>query len=174
MQRRFGPIMQNAFVVPDLEAAIDHWTRIMQVGPFFLFEHIPFAELWFRGQTTKLDMTAALAYSGDLQIELIHQYDDSPSIYTEFSKGGRSGLQHMGVMTNSVDKDLEDLAAVGVEAVQHGRTAWGARFAYISTDFHPGGMLELIENGKAILGAFKMIKDASTDWDGKNPIRRLG
>jgi hypothetical protein len=58
--------------------------------------------------------------------------------------------------------------------VQHGRTAWGARFAYISTDFHPGGMLELIENGKAILGAFKMIKDASTDWDGKNPIRRPG
>jgi hypothetical protein len=56
-------IMQNAFVVPDLEAAIDHWTRIMQVGPFFLFEHIPFAELWFRGQPTKLDMTAALAYS---------------------------------------------------------------------------------------------------------------
>ena len=44
MQRRFGPIMQNAFVVPDLEAAVDHWTRVMHVGPFYLFEHVPFAE----------------------------------------------------------------------------------------------------------------------------------
>ena len=45
MQRRFGPIMQNAFVVPDLEAAVDHWTRVMHVGPFYLFEHVPFAEI---------------------------------------------------------------------------------------------------------------------------------
>ena len=40
MQRNFGPVMQIAWVVRDLEAAIDHWTRMMNVGPFFLFEHV--------------------------------------------------------------------------------------------------------------------------------------
>jgi hypothetical protein len=105
MQRRFGPIMQNAFVVPDLEAAIDHWARVMHVGPFYVFEHVPFTEI-FRGKLTKIDMSAAIAYSGDLQIELIYQHDDAPSIYTELPRGGRSGLQHMGVMTDSVDDDL--------------------------------------------------------------------
>ena len=108
-------------------------------------------------------MSAAIAYSGDLQIELIYQHDDAPSIYTEFSRGGRSGLQHMGVMTDSVDGDLEQLARIGVEPIQHGRTGWGARFAYVSTDFHPGGMIELIENGSAILGAFKVIRDAAEE-----------
>lgn len=173
MQRRFGPIMQNAFVVPDLEAAVDHWTRVMHVGPFYLFEHVPFAEIYFRGKPAKIDMSAAIAYSGDLQIELIYQHDDAPSIYTEFSRGGRSGLQHMGVMTDSVDGDLEQLARIGVEPIQHGRTGWGARFAYVSTDFHPGGMMELIENGSAILGAFKVIRDAAEDWDGSEPLRRF-
>jgi hypothetical protein len=174
MQRRFGPIMQNAFVVPDLEAAIDHWARVMHVGPFFVFDHIPYAELYFRGQPTRIDMSAAIAYSGDLQIELIQQFDDAPSIYTEFLRGGRYGLQHMAVMTESVERDLAELAKIGVEPAQHGSTAWGARFAYLATDFHPGGMLELVESGTGILTAFKAIKDAAIDWDGKNPIRRFG
>ena len=60
----------------------------------------------------QIDMSAAIAYSGDLQIELIYQHDDAPSIYSEFSRGGRSGLQHMGVMTDSVDGDLEQLARI--------------------------------------------------------------
>jgi hypothetical protein len=177
MLRRFGPIMQNAFVVPDLEAAIDFWTRIMHVGPFYIFEHIPYAEIHFRGKPTQIDMSAAIAYSGDVQIELIQQYDDSPSIYSEFTRRGLKGMQHMGVMTDSVDGDLESLARVGIEPVQHGRTAWGARFAYLGTDeqrgSHPGAMLELIERGPAINGAFKVIRDAAESWDGSEPLRRF-
>jgi hypothetical protein len=178
MLRRFGPIMQNAFVVPDLEAAVDHWTRVMHVGPFYVFEHIPYAEILFRGRPTQIDMSAAIAYSGDLQIELIHQYDDAPSIYSAFTRAGLSGMQHMGVMTDSVDRDLEELARNGIEAIQHGRTAWGARFAYVGTDVqpgsHPGAMIELIERGPAINGAFKVIHDAAQTWDGSEPLRRFG
>jgi hypothetical protein len=170
--------MQNAFVVPDLEAAVDHWTRIMHVGPFYVFEHVPYAEILFRGRPTQIDMSAAIAYSGDLQIELIQQHDDAPSIYTEFTRAGLRGMQHMGVMTDSVDRDLGELARSGIEAVQHGRTAWGARFAYVGTHdqpgSHPGAMIELIERGPAINGAFKVIHDAARAWDGSEPLRRFG
>lgn len=83
----------------------------------------------------------------------------------------------MGVMTDSVERDLESLARIGVEAVQHGRTAWGARFAYLGTDeqsgSHPGAMIELIERGPAIDGAFKVIHDAAEAWDGSEPLRRF-
>jgi hypothetical protein len=177
MQRRFGPIMQNAFVVPDLEAAIDFWARVMHVGPFYVFDHIRYSEIFFRGKPIAIDMSAAIAYSGDLQIELIRQHDDAPSIYSEFTRSGLAGMQHMGVMTDSVDRDLEDLKRIGVEAIQHGRTAWGARFAYLDTDVqpgaHPGAMLELIERGPAILGAFKAIRAAAESWDGTEPLRRF-
>ena len=44
MRPILGPVMQNAFVVPDLEGAIEHWTKVMAVGPFFVFEHIAFEE----------------------------------------------------------------------------------------------------------------------------------
>ena len=67
MQRIFGPVMQNAWVVDDLDAALDHWINKMGVGPFYLFEHVKFQEIYFRGQPATTDMTAAIAYWGDMQ-----------------------------------------------------------------------------------------------------------
>ena len=62
---------------------------------------------------------------------------------------------------------------VGIEAVQQGHTGTGIRFAYVDTDDHPGGMIELIEAGPAITGFFKLVRDAAQGWDGSEPIRRM-
>lgn len=174
MKPLFGPVMQNAFVVPDLDAAIDHWTRVMGVGPFFLLEHIAFAECRFRGKPANIDISVGIAYWGDVQIELIVQHNDTPSIYTEFRDRGLAGMQHMGVITSSVDDDLARLASRGIEAVQEGRTALGIRFAYVATDFHPGGMVELIEGKRGVLAFFESMRAAARDWDGSDPVRRTG
>lgn len=174
MERPFGPVMQNGFVVDDLEAAIDHWTRVMHVGPFFLFERIAFAECWYRDRpATDIDLTVAIAYWGDVQIELIQQRNDVASIYTDFRARQGSGLQHMGVITESVGRDLELLARQGVQPVQHGRTVAGMRFAYVNTDFHPGGMIELIEAGPQGLSFFEKMRIAALGWDGSKPVRRI-
>ena len=31
----FGEIRQLGYVVPDIEAAMDYWSRVLGVGPFF-------------------------------------------------------------------------------------------------------------------------------------------
>lgn len=174
MTPRFGPVMQNGFVVEDLDRALDHWTRVVGVGPFFVIERIPFDKVWFRGEPADIDLTVAIAYWGDVQIELIRQNNVAPSIYTEFASRGHSGLQHMGVVTESVERDLARLAVHGVHPVQHGTTRTGMRFAYLDTDHHPGGMIELIESGPALLKFFGMAREAARRWDGTDPVRRLG
>jgi hypothetical protein len=175
MERLFGPIMQNAFVVQDLDGALEHWTRVMGVGPFFVFEHVEFAECWHRGRTaTDIDMTVAIAHWGSLQIELICQRNAVPSIFTEFAARDIGGLQHMGVITESVDRDLARLALRGIEPVQHGTTRAGLRFAYISTDRYPGTMIELIESSERVLRFFEKMRVAAELWDGIEPIRRIG
>ena len=173
MKPRFNPIIQNGYVVRDLEASLHHWTHKCGVGPFFLLEHIIFAKLMFRGQPTKIDMTAAIAYWGDVQIELIFQHDDSPSIYTEFSRSKGEGLQHVGVMTDSVEGQLAELAKVGIQPTQWGHTGAGVHFAYVDTDFHPGGMIEIVESGPAITTFFNMAREAARGWNGRDPVRRL-
>jgi Glyoxalase/Bleomycin resistance protein/Dioxygenase superfamily len=174
MQRMFGPVMQNGFVVPDLEAAIDHWVSVMHVGPFFLLAHIPFVNSYFRGRPLDIDISVAIAYSGDIQIELIEQHNDAPSIYAEFTQQGRYGLQHMGIMTDSVADHLARLEPLGIRPVQHGATAAGAKFAYLDTDVTPGFMIELIESNAMMVGAFRTIYEAAQNWDGKERVRSFG
>lgn len=172
----FGPVMQLGFVVPDLEAAATHWSRL-GVGPFFLLEHVRFAECRYKGAPVTFDMSVAVGQWGPVQVELIHQHDATPSIYTEFDRARTGGLQHVGVMTDSVEAHLERLAQHGLAPVQAGSTANGIRFAYVDTDrlpgAHPGGMIELIEHGPAIDGFFAMVRSAAEKWDGSRPLRRL-
>jgi hypothetical protein len=174
MQRFFGPVMQNAFVVRDLEAALEHWTRVMGVGPFFVFERVEFAEVWYRGRSAlDMDLTVAIGYWGNLQIELIQQRNAIASIYTDFPAQAVGGLQHMGVITDSVPRDIARLKDEGIEAVQYGMTTGGMRFAYVSTDQHPGGMIELIESNPRMLAFFSKMHATAQEWDGTNPVRRI-
>jgi len=173
MAARFGPVMQLGFVVGDLEHAMRHWLDKVGIGPFFVLEHVKFAHVLHRGKPTDIDMSVALAQWGAVQVELIQQYNDAPSIYTEFAGRKQGGLQHLGVMTDSVADDLARLKLRGIAPVQQGHTGTGIRFAYVDTDDHPGGMIELIEAGAAITGFFNLVRDAAQNWDGSEPIRRM-
>lgn len=168
----FGPVMQLGFVVPDLERAMEHWSSTVGVGPFFVLSHVQFAEVTYRGKPTRADMSVGLAQWGEVQVELIQQFNDEPSIYRDFPYRERGGLQHLGVMTDSVADDLARLRPLGVEAVQAGSTANGIRFAYVSTDHYPGAMIELIEHGP-IDDFFALVRRAAQGWDGRDPVRRL-
>ena len=170
MQSGFGPVMQIAFVVRDLDAAIGYWTRVMNVGPFFLFEHVPYSEFSFRGKPSAVDMTAALAYSGETQIELIQQHNEAPSIYAEFLDSARTGVHHVAVMTDAVQDSIEHLSAEGWSLVQQGRAVQGAQFAYLERVGDPGGILELIERSPLTDEVFGRIREASRHWDGLTQI----
>ena len=169
----FGPIVQNAYVVRDLEAAVTHWTRKIGVGPFYLLEHIQFGDVFFRGAPLSIDMSVAIAQWGDMQIELIVQHDTAASIYSEFLARRGEGLQHLGVMTASLDEHLDRLKPLGIQPIQWGATAGGMRFAYVDTDAQPGGMIELIETGPAVEAFFAKVRSAAVRWDGSRPLRRL-
>jgi hypothetical protein len=160
------------YLVPDIERAVRHWTEKLGVGPFFLIEHTPFTELWYRGRSITADQSAALAQWDDMQIELVQQHDTRPCLNNEYSGLARGGLQHLGVMTHSVADDLESLQAQGIEALQ-----WGAvgeiRFAFLDTGQHDGLLVELIEDVGAIREFFGMVRDAARGWDGKDPLRRV-
>jgi hypothetical protein len=164
--------MQLGFVVPDLERAMEHWTGTVGVGPFFVLSHVQFAATYFKNKPTQIDMSVGVAQWGAVQVELIQQFNEAPSIYLDFPGRALGGLQHLGVMTDSVQDDLARLREAGIEPVQWGHTANGIRFAYVSTDKHPGAMIELIEHGPAIDGFFSRVREAAKDWDGRQPVRR--
>jgi catechol 2,3-dioxygenase-like lactoylglutathione lyase family enzyme len=174
MSRIFGPIRQNGYVVRDVEAALHHWTTVLGVGPFFYFERAPITAFAYRGVTSPLEVSIALCNSGDLQIELIQQRNDAPSMYRDFLAAGREGLQHVAYWTNDFEADLQRCLDQGFVVGQQG-VAGGAngRFVYFDTEAHPGTVVELSDSSGAKGAFFAHIAEVARTWDGKDPIRRL-
>jgi hypothetical protein len=170
MSRRFGAIMQNGYVVRDWRAAAEYWSRELGVGPFFVMEHIRFRHCSFRGAPAAIDMSVAIAYSGDHQIELVEQHNDAPSIYREFLDERGEGLQHVGVLVDGIEPIIS-AARWGERVIQSGETLVGQRFAYVDVGPHPGAMIELIEVDAQARAAFAYMKKAAAGWNGERPIR---
>jgi len=174
VSRRFGRIRQNGFVVHDIEAALRHWTEVLGVGPFFLFERVPITDFRYRGEASDLEVSIALANSGPLQIELIQQRNQAPSMYRDFLARGSEGLQHVACWTESFDAELERLTGQGLRVGQSGCIGENGRFVYFETEQHPGTVLELSEINGPKGRFFRHIAEAAEGWDGSEPIRRMG
>jgi hypothetical protein len=171
MSRFFGKIRQAGYVVDDIEAAMDYWTRVLGVGPFFYNERVPIVNYRYRGESHAPHNSVALANSGELQIELIQTRNDVPSMYRDFREAGHRGLQHVAYWTDSFDSDLERLTKEGFKTVMSGEVGENGRFVYFDTHYHPGTVIELSEVAGPKGRMFDAIRKASESWDGKNPVR---
>ena len=101
MSKFFGEIRQLGYVVADIEAAMDYWSRVLGVGPLFYNERVPIKNYRYRGQSYEPHNSVALANTGPLQIELIQCRNDVPSMYRDFTQAGHSGLQHVAYWTRT-------------------------------------------------------------------------
>jgi hypothetical protein len=172
MSRIFGPVCQNGYVVRDIQAAIDHWIKVIGVGPWYYIDRVKSDYFRHRGRYSDLEMSIALANSGDLQIELIQQRNDAPSMYQEFLDAGREGLQHISFWTTDYQALYDRALALGYKVGHEGQIGGEqGRFAYFDTEAHPGTVIEIsdISGGKGRF--FERIRQAAADWDGSDAIR---
>ncbi len=174
MSRIFGNVRQNGYVVRDIEAAMAHWTEVMGVGPFYYIEKVEVENFTYKGAPSNADMSIALANSGDLQIELIQQRNDAPSMYLDFLNAGHEGMQHMAYWTMNFEEDYERVLSLGYKVGQEGQIGENGRFAYFETESHPGTVVELSDISGPKGGFFKHIAEVASSWDGSKPIRKVG
>lgn len=171
MSRFFGQIRQAGYVVDDIEAAMDYWSRTLGIGPWFYNERVPIRNYTYRGESYEVHNSVALANSGPLQMELIQTRNDAPSMYRDFRRAGHTGLQHVAYWTQQYDADLARLIAQGFKPVMSGEVGERGRFVYFDTEYHPGTVIELSEVAGPKGKLFDLIRAASEDWDGSDPVR---
>lgn len=166
--------IQLCWVVPDLEASIDHWVKSSGAGPFFVFDELHFEDSTYRGKPSDIQpCRAAIGQFGDMQIELVQPTDDGPGIWTDLVPKGRSGFHHTGLYCQDYDAERAAYLAAGGEMAFEG-LMMGARTCYIDTSHTLGFMTELITANPVAEQVFGAFRAASENWDGKDPIRRLG
>lgn len=171
MSRFFGEVRQIGYVVRDIEAAMKYWSEILGIGPWFYAPKIVDTIFEYKGTPSPIERAVALANSGPLQMELVQQLNDAPSMYRDFLDAGRTGAQHFAYWTTDFDADLERQLARGLKIGMRGSVGSGGRYVYFETEFHPGTVIELSEISGAKGRLFQQIRASSESWDGKDPIR---
>lgn len=171
MSKIFGEIRQLGYVVEDIEAAMDYWSRSLGVGPWYYNPKVPIENYLYRGERHEPHNSVALANSGFVQVELIQCRNDVPSMYRDFLQAGHTGLQHVAYWTEQYDADLERLLAQGLKPVMSGEVGERGRFVYFDTEYHPGSVIELSEVAGPKGRLFDLIRSEAENWDGSEPVR---
>jgi Glyoxalase/Bleomycin resistance protein/Dioxygenase superfamily len=167
-----GDARQIGYVVRDLDAAIASWLAL-GVGPWYVMRDLTQAAS-YRGEPCEVEFSLAFSNSGDMQIELINQTNDVPSIYTEYLDSGQTGMHQLAWWAPDFQATIDSIKAAGYPLVWSGGEDGGVRFAYFEPVPGPAAIIEIMELNESTIGMGEFIRAAAVDWDGSDPIRALG
>lgn len=150
-----GPVRQLGYVVDDLERWMDTMSQQMGVGPWTVFRGVEL-DCEYRGQPGNPVIDVALAYSGELQLELIQPMDDKDSPYKHFVQRGQYGLHHTAYLCKNIDDDVQALTAAGLNKICDIRMPSGmGRYVYFeSPELGDGYFIELLEATTMMMNLF--------------------
>lgn len=143
------PIKQVAMVVRDLDAAVRAYWELFGIGPWTAYTLGPpkLREMTYRGESAEFSLRHALAWSGDVQLELVQPLD-GPSIFADHLDQHGEGQQHLGIYVDDHPAAMQSLQECGFRLLQSAR-GFGAKgdgaFAYFETDAPIPTIIEVIE-----------------------------
>lgn len=165
-----GPALnQLGFVVDDIDDAARYWVEVVGVAPFFVYREVTLAECLYDGEPVELTLSVAFAQAGELQIELIQQLSDTPSVYV----GSPSGeAHHAAIWTRDYDQVVATYRARGLVDRMSGSSSGQAdeRFVYLQPA-GPWPMIEVVEVLAPKAEMYRRIADAARSYDGTDPVR---
>lgn len=168
-----APVRQLAFLPEDFDAAITYWTETMGVGPFFLAENIRLTDMKCMGEPTDAVFSVAIAYWGETQIELVRPENDAPAHYTGRYKV-HDRLHHTCQFVTDIRAARKIVEDAGATIVVEGKVGNDGYVFYADPGFGPGGLIEFVQLGEGGPETFAMMEAAAKNWDGSEPLRKLG
>ena len=169
--QKVGQIIQMAYVVENIEAAVDWWVRDARTGPWFLLENFLGEDHIYRGEKSHADVRIAMAFAGHMQIELIQPRDDHPSVYRETVCARGYGFHHVGIASTDVDAEIAAYQRRGYTLAFRAAVPTGGAVAYLDGGQGHPGFVEIIPATPGMDATFTAFWRASIDWNGEDPIR---
>ena len=167
-----GVIVQNAYVVDDLNVAADNWINNVGAGPFFVKPNLELT-VKYRGREMPLDIDIALGQCGIVQIELIKINCSTANVYSDtYPDGSACGFHHIALFSQSLDEDIKAYEAKGYPLamdLMFGET----RVVYMDARHDMGCMIEFYQETQEMRAMYARVAEAAVNWDGSDPMRPL-
>jgi Glyoxalase/Bleomycin resistance protein/Dioxygenase superfamily len=165
--------VQLAYFVQDIADAARRHHALFGSGPFFIAEHIPLLTCQYRGQPASLDHSSAYGQWGAIMVEFVQQNNPGPSVFRDLYSDGAEGQHHVAYFSDDLDADLADFSklghVVGLDATLKG----DVRFAMVDMVQPLGHFIELYAPHPSFGQFYEMVRKASDQWDGAEPLRAL-
>jgi Glyoxalase/Bleomycin resistance protein/Dioxygenase superfamily len=164
-------LFQLGFVVDDLVLAARRWALVHGVGPFHVLPSME-APCTYRGAQSAIEIQVAVAQAGPVQIELIKQHCDRPSVYTEVFAKHEAGFHQLCTVTPDYDSKQRHYEQLGYELASEigGK---GQRVGYFDTIEDFGFYTEVVEEAPRLLARLATIAQTCAEWDGHDPVRLI-
>ena len=162
---------QLGFVVGDLLRAAERWARVYGVGPFHVMPRVE-ARCTYRGAQSPIELQVAVAQAGPVQIELIEQFCDRPSVYRDLFGKGESGFHQVCTVTRDYDGKKTHYERLGYELASE-MNAGSGRIAFYDTVQDFGFFTEVVEASPSFLANLAKIAQTCAAWDGTDPVRLI-
>jgi hypothetical protein len=149
----FKKIAQVAMVVRDVEATARRYWDDLGIGPWGFYDLNPNTthNLTLRGKPVTHAFRVAVAYVGDVQLELIEPLEGD-NIYTEHLATHGEGLHHIQFQVENFDDAKAHFKEKGYAELQSGQPFGVCTYLYFDTDKHLASILELgsgVTSGKS-------------------------
>jgi hypothetical protein len=142
--------------------------------PWYYVEKVLVEDFRYKNIPSDMQISIALSNSGYLQMELIQQRNDAPSLYHDFLNIAGEGMHHIAYWTEAeqFDEQSKLFLTNGYTVGHSGNIGTNGRFIYYVNQKLPGTIIELSEMSGFKGEYFKAIAESAMNWDGSNPIRR--
>jgi hypothetical protein len=164
-------IVQQCYVVRDLEAACARLHDLYGIGPFVGGVEAVLDNHVYRGAPAPaIRLKGVFVQSGDLNIELVELLSDTPSAFHDMFPDGAEGLHHVAMFSDDYDATRAHFIACGLPVISEFETAFGAKICYIDARDTWGHMIELYPENTIIRAMYDQTRQAPIGWDGKDLI----
>lgn len=164
-------IVQNAYVVRDLEEACEKLHRLMGIGPFVGGVDISLDRHRYRGvDAAPIRLRGVFVQSGTLNLELIEILSDGPCAFSDMYPRGSEGFHHSAMFCEDYEAERDGWVAAGYPVASEFTTDFGASICYIDTRPLLGHFLELYPENPIIRAMYRQAAVASEGWDGQQLI----
>jgi Glyoxalase/Bleomycin resistance protein/Dioxygenase superfamily len=163
---------QLGHVVDDILIAAMSWVDTFGTGPFHVLPVVDQRLTLPDGEARTVRVQVAVAQAGPVQIELIQQHCDTPSIYRDWSRRGTSALHQIATVTTEYDAKTAHLRALGHHVAAESLDGQ-FRVAYVDTVAAFGFYTEIVERTTGLLRQMQAVSRTCAEWDGRDPVRLL-
>lgn len=164
-------IVQNCYVVRDLDEACARFHALFGIGPFVGGAEVELSDHVYRGRVADpITLRGVFVQSGDLNIELVQLISTGASAFRDMFPRDEEGLHHAAMFADSYDDEKARWAEAGHPVVSEFTTGFGAKICYIDARAELGHFIELYPEHPTIRAMYSQTVEEARIWDGHNLI----